>query len=406
VTGSPQGDQDFVTNYRNQVGIWYSRDGGVNWQRANFLDSGFFADPTKDLGFSDPDLTQDAGGRVYDTGIDLANDSVFSSTDGGVTWPTGTAQCHDGDRPWLAGGAAGELFMSTDTTEDGHEVFRSTDGGESCSLTGATANGDLPDGGTWTGDGKLYFDRHTGALVEPAIFQHADGSLGVGVDVLRSASRAFSGTATPQFVPHEAVHPTTMFAHWPAIAIDGAGTLYLVWDTADRSSKGYVNSVELAYSRDLGGTWSKPYVVAHPGKTVLWPWIAAGSAGAVSVVWYQYDRVTDPDSGTGNVSVHEASIFGADSAAPAIQSVNASGRPVHVGDICQGGTLCNTSGKDRRMGDYFENSIDGRGCVIIAASDTMLTDPATGSQLPLARPLFMHQDEGTSLTGQDCGAAP
>ena len=28
-----------------------------------------------------------------------------------------TPQCHDGDRPWLAGGKANEVFMSTDTEE-------------------------------------------------------------------------------------------------------------------------------------------------------------------------------------------------------------------------------------------------------------------------------------------------
>ena len=48
---------------------------------------------------------QDAGGRVYNTGIDLVNDALFSSVDGGKSWDRGTAQC-DGDRPWLAGAKA------------------------------------------------------------------------------------------------------------------------------------------------------------------------------------------------------------------------------------------------------------------------------------------------------------
>jgi len=46
------------------------------WQRTVFGQSGFATDPTKNTGFSDPDLTQDEGGRVYDTGIDLANDAI------------------------------------------------------------------------------------------------------------------------------------------------------------------------------------------------------------------------------------------------------------------------------------------------------------------------------------------
>jgi len=34
----------------------------------------------------------------------------------------------------------------------------------------------------------------------------------------------------------------------------------------------------------------------------------------------------------------------------------------------------------------------------------MLTDPATGAPLPTARPLFIHQDAGPSLTGGSCAS--
>jgi hypothetical protein len=86
---APLGDLNFVGNYRNQVNIWTSKDDGKTWQRMVFGQTGFATDPTKNTGFSDPDLTQDEGGRVYDTGIDLANDALFSSNDGGVTWDKG-----------------------------------------------------------------------------------------------------------------------------------------------------------------------------------------------------------------------------------------------------------------------------------------------------------------------------
>src|SRR5947208_8591973 len=105
---SPAGDFQFISNYRNQVILWVSKDNGATWTRVNWNGTGFRANPTQDSGFSDPDFTQDAGGRIYDTGIDLANDSLFSSNDGGVTWDQGTIQCNDGDRPWLAGGVKDE----------------------------------------------------------------------------------------------------------------------------------------------------------------------------------------------------------------------------------------------------------------------------------------------------------
>ena len=89
ITSSPWGDFAFVSNYCNQVNTWTSPDGGANWYRDRYLGTTCPQNPTY-TGFSDPDLTQDAGGRVYNTGIDLANDAVFSSMDGGQTWDKGT----------------------------------------------------------------------------------------------------------------------------------------------------------------------------------------------------------------------------------------------------------------------------------------------------------------------------
>src|SRR2546423_12166947 len=108
---------DFVSNYRNQVNIWVSTDDGRTWKRDNFDGTGFATIPTKNTGFSDPDLTMDAGGRVYDTGIDLANDALFSTNDGGYHWERGTIQRHDGDRPWLAGGRGHEGLRRADPQE-------------------------------------------------------------------------------------------------------------------------------------------------------------------------------------------------------------------------------------------------------------------------------------------------
>src|SRR5712691_3350282 len=136
-TMSPWGDFAFVSNYCNQVNVWNSSD-GVNWFRARYLGTTCPTSPAINTGFSDPDLTIDAGGRLYNTGIDLANDALFSSVDGGKTWDRGTPQCHDGDRPWLAGGRANEVFMGTDpvATNAFHVIYRSTDGGQTCGTQG------------------------------------------------------------------------------------------------------------------------------------------------------------------------------------------------------------------------------------------------------------------------------
>jgi hypothetical protein len=120
---------DLGVNYRNQVNIWTSKTGGRSWVRNNYAGTGSSTDPTRNSGFSDPDLTQDEGGRIYNTGINLANDSLFSSGDGGLNWDRGTPQCHDGDRPWLAGAKRDQVYLANEPAESSHTIFESTDGG-------------------------------------------------------------------------------------------------------------------------------------------------------------------------------------------------------------------------------------------------------------------------------------
>jgi hypothetical protein len=408
-TLSPWGDFAFVTNYCNQVNVWNSSD-GINWFRARYLGSPCPQSPTQNEGFSDPDLTLDAGGRLYNTGIDLVNDALFSSTDGGTTWDRGTPYCHNGDRPWLAGGAADQVFMNTNTLEGdgtGQQIYESTDGGQTCSSTGISGVGTTADGASFSGLGKLYYVKSTNGLVVPMSFNGPNGTFGLGIGTWLPGQTALT--------PHRAVASTSMFAHWPAIAIDKAGTVYLVWDTNDRqpgtnggcggsgsSLTPAPNSIMLVYTKDLGKTWSKPVAVAHPGNArVFWPWIVAGDAGKISVIWYQTGpgQLADNDCQPADISAYESTIVNATAASPTSKPVNIVGRLVHSGLVCQGGTTCVATGQDRRLGDYFTNAVDARGCVIVATGDTMLHDPTTGAPYPTARPLFIRQNAGPRLVG-------
>ena len=316
IPGAPAESGGFICSYHNQVNIWTSADQGKTWQLVPF---GTATNPFA-TGFSDPDLTQDSAGNIYNTGIDLANDALFSSQDGGRTWPTGTPQCHEGDRPWLAGGKANEAFLSTDTEEAGHVIYHSTDAGASCDPNGIPDHGTTPDGGTYQGQGKLYYDHTRGNLVEPVYYYNPNGIVdGVGIGILGDASNAFGNPSAAFTDVHVAT--TTAFSHWPAMAIDSKGNYYLVWDTDARDpnstngcpatdsgseSSGSVppqnaqtplaNQVLMSVSTDGGATWGSPRTVAfYPGHRLLWPWITAGSAGNVGVVWYQYNSVVDPD---------------------------------------------------------------------------------------------------------------
>jgi len=409
VVGGPTGTGDFGTTYRNQVNLWTSADSGTSWQRSNVAGTGFFTNPAVNTGFSDPDLTEDSGGTLYGAGIDLANDSLFSSPDGGVTWPTGTVQCHEGDRPWLAGGRPGEVFFATNSTQLGHIVVRSTDSGATCSQTYAVGQVS-----GWTGYGKLVYDRASDTLFEPAVSNTND----LGILTLPHASAAFDSGTPGTFVPHLAVAHTTFNTFWKAVlARDAGGNLYLTWTTNARqpgttggcngAASPAANAVLLVSSSDGGTTWSAPRTVASPGTTVLWPWVVAGNAGDVSVAWYSYDRLVDLACAPANAAmgVRLATLQGATGVDPQQQTVDPLGRPMHFGQVCISGTACVASGQDRRLGEFFTTALDDHGCVMVATGDTTLSDPVTGGSLPTSRPLYTVQNAGRSLTGQDCGTA-
>jgi hypothetical protein len=403
---APLGDLNFAGNYRNQVNIWTSKDGGKTWQRTVFGQTGFATDPTKNTGFSDPDLTQDEGGRVYDTGIDLANDAIFSSNDGGLTWDKGNVNCHDGDRPWLAGAKKDEAFMAADGNTSGHVIVRSADGGDSCETQEIPDNADGRNG-----YGKLYYDHNTEQLMEPELYFDNDGNV-------KAIGLATWNRGDKEFTPH-LISNTTLFGHFPSIAIDAADNIYLTWDTNERDPNVKTgcggdpaplpNKILMAVSKDHGITWSVRTVAAPASARVLWPWAVAGDAGRVNIVWYQTDKVVDPDCAGDTTpppkySLMTAQIFDAAGDSPAVTVADAAGRPISAGGVCQGGTTCVATGQDRRLGDYFTNAVDQRGCVIIASGDTMMKDQFTGGELPTSRPIFIRQSSGPPLyTGSGTG---
>jgi hypothetical protein len=424
--------------YENHVWVWTSNDNGATW---TWRDEGLSY-----TGFSDPDLTEDAGGNIYDTGIDLANDALFSSSDGGVTWPNGTAQCHDGDRPWLAGGVAGEVFLTTDTNETGHTLFHSSNLGASCDSTGIADSGTMPDGLVWSGFGKGVYDPVDHSFIEPAQFAQVTQEVAgqvissqvvkVGISRLPNAADAFKGGGET-FQAVEVADTPGVYSPFGApevISMDSAQNLYFAWDTDDRDANGSGGCGQVpSTSQPNGGPtplpnrimleigkyvspgvwqWQKPISLAHQGNArVLWPWSVAGSPGNLSVAWYQMDKMVDPDCDMYNNTtvpdvrtyIYEAHITGAlDPSTRQITVTNASGREIHQGGICDSGTTCVATGQDRRLGDYFEINTDANGCVIIASGDTTVPDTVSAGPRAISLPIFLRQNSGPSLTGKDC----
>jgi hypothetical protein len=174
---------------------------------------------------------------------------------------------------------------------------------------------------------------------------------------------------------------------FPALAIDTAGNLYAVW------SDGY--KVEYAFSTDRGASWSKSFQVnadnrgatPDPGHADLFPWLAAGSAGKIDIVWYHGEGgdtsayrnpgTDDATSGTTVWTVAFAQLFDATTrTAAGIPSPKITSRsqavtpPIHKGSVCNNGTTCGITGPgDRTLLDFFQVAIDPAGRANIAYAD-------------------------------------
>src|SRR5918992_2842180 len=122
---------DFAVGYWNQTLNWRSTNGGKTWKYIGLFGAPVGPHSATSTGFSDPDLTMDAGGKLYNVEIDLANVAVFASPDDGQSWPTANPVAASGDRPWLTGQEPDEGFLYINAP---HQLLRSTDGGLTFSL--------------------------------------------------------------------------------------------------------------------------------------------------------------------------------------------------------------------------------------------------------------------------------
>src|SRR5438874_4438020 len=207
------GASDFVVGYSNQTLNWRSTDDGKTWQYVGFAGQDFGPHSAASTGFSDPDLTMDYGGRLYNTEIDLANDSVYSSVDDGQSWTFANAVAGVGDRPWLTGQDKNEVFLYINSTPL-HYLQRSTDGGLTFQLV--TAN--------FPATGKLIDDPlnpHHG-LIGPA------GPRGVAISA--------DDGKTWKTYPGAPLGRSTQF--FGAVAVDRAGWVY------NAAAGGYTGSTD------------------------------------------------------------------------------------------------------------------------------------------------------------------
>ncbi|MDQ4025821.1 MAG: hypothetical protein M3217_10095 [Actinomycetota bacterium] len=378
------GAGDFAGSYYNQTLNWRSTDGGKTWTYIGLAGAPAGPHSATSTGFSDPDLTMDAGGKIYNVEINLANVAVFASPDDGQSWPTANPVAASGDRPWVTGQEEDEVFLYVNLPKS---LWRSTDGGLTFSLVGTE--------GEIGPDSKMISDP----------LNPKTGLLGPidegGVSISKDDGKTWETYAAP-------LGDSTQF--FGAIAADRKGWVYAAnaggYDGSNDTTPN--GSVTFNYFNRQTEKWaSQPIEVPIPNGDALWPWIIAGDDGRVAITWYQ-SLAGKPDqfrpfvayTTNGHGSYVKCSDGKTHFVPPQFEVADATGRPIHVGKICLSGTACNANpnfeGGDRRLGDFFTVNFDHRGNLFIVSGDTTLPSP-TGGPKPVANPIFVKQTSGDKM---------
>jgi hypothetical protein len=380
-TAANPGSAAFVENYAGQTYVWTSDDNGKTWTYRPRLVPG---QGVPGSGFSDPELAIDSAGGVFFSEINLVNVAVSKSSTKGSTWAlqnVGGALLTD--RQWMEADRKDELYFVANGQPggtgagvvDGHYISKSTDGGK-------TFTDSIPDQVGGQGLGDIRVDKRNGTVYEA----HLTG----GKLSMAAFRKARSGDlhATDTNLVADKVDMTS---HWPDFDLDPAGNLYITWSESGQG--GRPAGIWYSRSTDAGHTWAAPVKVNSGTHTAIWPWLGVGDAGRVGIAWLEADRaLPESDAQTsgsyGWRIVAAATTTGLGCAR--FSEAVATPEPVHTGTICQGGTACQATLTDRRLGDYFSVDVDGTGRMYVGYSDTQV--PAA-----VSLPAFVRQKDGPSL---------
>ncbi|MDT7570671.1 MAG: hypothetical protein QOE05_845 [Actinomycetota bacterium] len=378
------GAADFLVGYSNETLNWRSTDNGKSWKYVGFAQSETGPHSASSTGFSDPDYAIDASGRIYNTEINLANVSVFSSGDDGQTYTRGNPEVTSGDRPWLTGGGENEVYLYVNTLQ---QIFRSGDGGITWTLQSR--------GNPLGPDAKMYIDplNKRKGLIGPHNPQGVAISADQGV-----TWKAYDGANLGKNVDF-----------FGAVTVDRAGYVYRAAAGGYKGSEDKRADGEVTFNSFDRKTkkWATPSVIPAPEGDALWPWAIAGDDGRAAVTWLQnkpgkpdefYVYVAQTLNAHGSwVTCHGKKSF----VGPKWSVANASHKPVHLGYICLNGTNCNASPSfpegDRRLGDFLTINYDKNGRLFLTGGDTTLKNPLGGPK-PVGNPIFIAQKTGAKMT--------
>jgi hypothetical protein len=391
--------------------FWYSDDDGKSWTHAP--GTAGVGGPTI-VGGGDSDVATGPGGEVYGTGLTLANVTLAASCDNGDTFTTNPFSAPGGgdDRQWIdtyedRAKPVGAPDLVLDYGNIGaarilvHQVFS-----PACAppignvpldvtLANTCPVPVLADPTCYQWPGNVAVDERTGDVYATYNTQgdpdHDD------IVVSRIAGGASRPATQLDVSTHVAAHDRQdTFDSFTVVAVDRGRNVYVVWSERHHAAK--ETATMLAVSTDRGQTWSKPRQVNKSPKTTTFPWIVAGEAGKIDIVYYGTSSTgpspeTVPQSSTWKVYMAQST--NALSSKPTFTEAVAS-PPIQRGSICTSGTGCAAGTRD--LLDFFQVDVDRAGFANIAYTDNLNTPPA-GSDPHQEWITFVQQKDGTRLFG-------
>jgi hypothetical protein len=216
-------------------------------------------------------------------------------------------------------------------------------------------------------------------------------------------------TWTRKLVAHLGDHnPVNLF---PDLTVDKAGNLYVTWAQTAGAPVNAANPLEVtpdlggetdiyyAYSTSFGDTWSPPISLTQEnGDSAVMPWLVAGDAGQVDLVYYRSNsglnpNVAETDNGQPCNPQENPPVLGlptcSENATPNPsawnvifgQSQNAlntgsnfkkpqiTDHPIHLGQVCTAGLFCTLSDGNRNLLDFITVDVDHFGAAHVAWTD-------------------------------------
>jgi hypothetical protein len=407
IRSDPAGN--FYISSENSIGsgtdAWRSSNGGVSYVSLPQPNSISSVSGTTGLapGGGDTDLAtataKDPSGNynLYVASLTVGSVTVSLSQDRGSSWTNDalSATVPADDREWIAAYGASTYYLSYHNIASGNQIVVNEGSASSGTPVSVQTYSAITDPQILAGDtlgnelGNIAVDPKTGDVYQ--VFVGCPPGV-QGVVNCQALNVAYMAVGTPtgvtagglpllSFTDHVIYtdpHPSQgLDNNFPNVAVDRAGNVYASWSN-DRA-------VFVADSTDHGSTWTKPVKVnSGSATTAIYPWLAAGSAGKVDLVYYgtpaqenfQTCSTSSPSDPcqtepwyvfmAQNLKVLSGGSWTQSKVTPV----------VHYGGVCQGGISCSSSGNDNRdLFDDFGVAADPlTGFASIAYSDDQHSD--------------------------------